>query len=78
MLKIPMERLLKGSAVYGLGTILQRFMGLLLLPFFIRVISPEDYGIVALISLISIALGGLLTLGTENSWGCFISGNRIC
>jgi O-antigen/teichoic acid export membrane protein len=73
-----MGRLLKGSAVYGLGTILQRFMGLLLLPFFTKVISPEDYGIVALISLISIALGGLLTLGTENSRGCFISGNRIC
>jgi O-antigen/teichoic acid export membrane protein len=69
MLKNPIARLLKGSAVYGVGVILQRFMGLLLLPLFTRAISPEDYGVVALISLISIALGGLLTLGTGNSMG---------
>jgi O-antigen/teichoic acid export membrane protein len=69
MLKNPIVRLLKGSAIYGVGVILQRFMGLLLLPIFTSVVSPEDYGIVALISLISIALSGLLTLGTGNSMG---------
>jgi O-antigen/teichoic acid export membrane protein len=48
---------------------LQRFMGLLLLPFFTRELTPADYGVVALISLIGVAMSGLFTLGTGNSMG---------
>ena len=44
-------------------------MSLLLLPFFTRVLTPEDYGVVALISLLSVAMSGLLSLGTGNSMG---------
>jgi len=69
MLKLALTRLAKGSIVYGIGGMLQRFMGLLLLPFFTRVLSPEDYGVVAMISLISIAMSGVFTLGTGNSMG---------
>ena len=64
-----MTRLAKGSLVYGIGGILQRFMGLMLLPFFTNVLTPEDYGVVAMISIIGIAMGGLFTLGTGNSMG---------
>lgn len=69
MLKFALNRLVKGSFVYGIGVVLQRFMGLLLLPFFTRALSPEDYGVVAMISLISIAMSGVFTLGTGNSMG---------
>jgi O-antigen/teichoic acid export membrane protein len=69
MLKIALIRLTKGSLIYGVGGMLQRFMGLLLLPFFTRVLSPEDYGVVALISLVSVAIVGLFNLGTVNSMG---------
>ena len=41
----------------------------MLLPFFTSVLSPKDYGIIALISLISLLLGGVLSLGTGNSMG---------
>lgn len=40
-----------------------------MLPFLTRVLSPKDYGIVALISLISIIMSGVLSLGTGNSLG---------
>ncbi len=69
MLKTSLIRLAKGSLVYGTGSILQRFMGLLLLPLFTRVLSPEDYGIVTLVSLVGVAISGFLTLGTGNSMG---------
>ena len=69
MIKTAIIRLTKGSIIYGLGGVLQRFMGLLLLPFFTHVLTPKDYGIVALISLIGVAMSGLLSLGTGNSMG---------
>ena len=56
MLKKAITRLAKGSMVYGIGGMLQRFVGLLLLPFFTSVLSTEDYGVVALISLVSVAM----------------------
>jgi O-antigen/teichoic acid export membrane protein len=67
VIRIALTRLVKGSLIYGIGSTLQRFIGLLLLPLFTSVLTPEDYGIVALISLIGIAMSGLLTLGTGNS-----------
>jgi O-antigen/teichoic acid export membrane protein len=69
MLKAALTRLAKGSLIYGIGGMLQRFMGLLLLPFFTRVLTPQDYGVVALVSLVSVAMSGLFTLGTGNSMG---------
>ncbi len=69
MIKAAISRLAKGSLVYGLGGMLQRFIGLLLLPLFTRELSPAEYGVVALISLLGIALAGLFSLGTGNSMG---------
>ena len=69
MLKAALTRLAKGSLIYGIGGMLQRFMGLLLLPFFTRALTPQDYGVVALVSLIGVAMSGLFTLGTGNSMG---------
>lgn len=69
MVRAAVIRLSKGALIYGVGGMLQRFIGLLLLPLFTRVLSAEDYGIVALVSLVSVALGGLFSLGTGNSMG---------
>lgn len=69
MLGLELKRLASGSLVYGIGGILQRFLGLLLLPFFTRVLAPGDYGILALVALVSVGVNGLFTLGTGNSMG---------
>lgn len=55
--------------VYGIGAILQRFIGIFLLPFYTRALQPSDYGAMALIGLLSVAMSGLLSLGTGNSMG---------
>lgn len=64
-----MKRLLGNSAVYGLGTVLQKFLGLLVLPFFTRALTPAEYGIIALLTLFSTAISGFFNLGTGNSLG---------
>ena len=69
MIKNAINRLAKGSFIYGIGGMLQRFMGILLLPFFTRVLTPEDYGVISLVSLVGVTMSGLLTLGTGNSLG---------
>lgn len=69
MIKIHLSKLLKGSFIYGIGGILQKFIGLLLLPFFTSVLTPENYGVVALIGLLSVGLAGFFNLGTGNSMG---------
>ena len=69
MLKNSYIQLAKNSFVFGIGTILQRFIGLMLLPFFTHALTPKDFGVVALISLIGLAISGLFTLGTGNSMG---------
>ena len=66
MLKAALTRLAKGSLIYGIGGMLQRFMGLLLLPFFTRALTPQDYGVVALVSLIGVAMSGIFTMGTHS------------
>ena len=69
MLKFELKRLLRGSFVYGLGSVLQRFLSFLLLPLFTRFLQPEDYGAAALVGLLSVGVSGLFSLGTGNSLG---------
>jgi len=69
MLKLELRRLGRNSLIYGIGGVLQRFIGLLLLPLFTRTLSPEDYGVASLIGLVSAGLAGLFNLGTGNSMG---------
>jgi len=57
----------RDTIIYGFGLILNRFLTFIFLPVFTRFLSPSDYGIIALISLIIMALSGILNLGTGNS-----------
>jgi O-antigen/teichoic acid export membrane protein len=43
-----LRRLAGKSVVYGLGTVLLRSVGLLVLPLYTHYLTPEDYGVVAL------------------------------
>lgn len=66
---MEIRRLVRSFLVYGIGGVLQKFMGLLLLPLFTRVLSPEDYGVLALLAFVAVALSGVFNLGTGNSMG---------
>ena len=47
------KQLLGESAIYGLGTVLSRFIGIILLPVLTRMLSQSEYGLLDLLMTIS-------------------------
>ncbi len=63
-----LEKLAKQTAIYGISTIVVRFLSYLLTPFYTRIFGPETYGIVTdVYALIPFALV-LLSMGMESSY----------
>ena len=63
-----LEKLVKQTAVYGISTIVVRFLSYLLTPYYTRIFGQETYGIVTdVYALIPLALT-LLTMGMESSY----------
>lgn len=63
-----LEKLAKQTAVYGISTIVVRFLSYLLTPYYTRIFGQETYGIVTdVYALIPLALT-LLTMGMESSY----------
>ena len=66
-----LEKLAKQTAVYGISTIVVRFLSYLLTPYYTRIFGQETYGIVTdIYALIPLALT-LLTMGMESSYFSF-------
>ncbi|MDE5708310.1 MAG: oligosaccharide flippase family protein, partial [Alistipes sp.] len=63
-----LEKLARQTAVYGISTIVVRFLSYLLTPYYTRVFGQETYGIVTdVYALIPLALT-LLTMGMESGY----------
>ena len=63
-----LEKLAKQTAIYGISTIVVRFLSYLLTPFYTRIFGQETYGIVTdVYALIPFALV-LLSMGMESSY----------
>lgn len=65
-------RLGRTTAVYGLGQVILRFISLLLLPLFTSYLTPTEYGISAMLGLISFVITPIFSLGLGTAIGiCF-------
>ena len=65
---IMLEKLAKQTAIYGISTIVVRFLNYLLTPYYTRIFSQGEYGIVTdIYALIPFALV-LLSMGMESSY----------
>jgi O-antigen/teichoic acid export membrane protein len=53
----------KHTAVFGLGDVAQKFVGFILLPVYMRRLTPEDYGVLAMLSVMSMLCGHLILQG---------------
>lgn len=62
-----LKQLLKDSLIYGLGSTVGKFIGVLLVPIFTRVFPPTEYGVIELIGTISSILLSILVLGLDSS-----------
>lgn len=66
------RRLAGAALVYGLGGVASRTVSLLLLPLFTRFLTAADYGVLALLGIMTTLLAGAVHLGTGSSVGiCF-------
>jgi len=61
------RHLARHTLVYGAGSVLQRFVGFLLIPFYTQYLSPADYGVLALAGLLSSASQQIQLLGMPSA-----------
>jgi O-antigen/teichoic acid export membrane protein len=61
------RRVMRGTATYAAAAVLQRSLGFLLLPVYARVLTPFDYGQLAIVLTVTGALGTILGLGLETA-----------
>ena len=62
-----LKRLGKHSLIYGLGGLVSRILGLLLLPLYTRYLSPSDYGKVETLIAFTIVIGIVLRMGITSA-----------
>src|SRR5438552_16233693 len=60
--------LLRHSAIYGLGSIAARIIGVLLLPLYTRYLSPGDYGLIETLVALSAVLAALVVQGMKSAF----------
>lgn len=61
------KSILKHSLIYGLGNILSRAVGFILIPLYTNYLSPSEYGVLEIIDLASYILAMFLGLGIAQS-----------
>ncbi len=62
-------KLRKTTAIYGVGTAVNRFIALLLLPLFTKYLTPVDYGVLAMLALLSMVVQPIFSLGISAAMG---------
>jgi O-antigen/teichoic acid export membrane protein len=55
--KAAVKRATSRAGLYGVGTVLQNAIGLVMLPIYTRYLTPEDYGVIALLVLANSLFG---------------------
>jgi O-antigen/teichoic acid export membrane protein len=67
-LAAQIQRLVKHSAIYGVGGFVQRALAVLLLPVYLRYLSPSDYGAIETLIALSLIIFTLLRAAIQNSF----------
>jgi len=63
-----LKELLRHSAIYGLGSIVARVVGVLLLPLYTRYLSPSDYGLIETLVALSAVLTALVAQAMKSAF----------
>src|ERR671933_1163273 len=63
-----LKDLLRHSAIYGLGSIVARILGVLLLPLYTRYLTPADYGLIETLVALSAVLAALVAQGMKSAF----------
>jgi O-antigen/teichoic acid export membrane protein len=68
---VSLKRLAKESLIYGLSRYISKFISIFLLPLYTAVLTPEDYGIIDLLSTVMVVSTFLIISGTDSAIGYF-------
>ena len=60
---MTIERLARGTFVYGLGEVASRLLTVLLLPIFTAYLSPTEYGVVSILTALGVVVTSIFSLG---------------
>ena len=58
-----LRSVLRGSSIFAVGQILTRATGFFLIPIYTRFLTPEDYGIIGILSVVVVLTTSVLSLG---------------
>ena len=67
-LLLRLKELVRHSAIYGLGSIVARILGVLLLPLYTRYLSPSDYGLIETLIALSAVLSALVAQAMKSAF----------
>jgi O-antigen/teichoic acid export membrane protein len=59
----------KDSIIYGVGSVIIRFLGLFTLPLFTAYLSPQEYGVLAMLALLTMVAQPVFSLGLSAAMG---------
>lgn len=62
-----LKNIVKHTKIYGLGNILNRAAGLVLLPVYVNVLTPDEYGLYSLVAITMEIVSVLLVMGLGNT-----------
>ncbi len=72
-----LARLTKNTLIYSVGALLNRFIAIVFLPVFTAYLTPTEYGISAILSLVMFIAISVFSLGLGAAVGpCYFEGNR--
>lgn len=76
-MKAKLLELGKDSLIYGVGSVLTRSIGLISLPLFTAYLTPEEFGILALLAILTMAAQPIFSLGLSAAMGpSYFSGDN--
>lgn len=76
-MKHQILRLGKDSLIYGLGSVITRFIGLLMLPLFTAYLKPKEYGVLSMLALLTMVAQPVFSLGLSAAMGpSYFDGNN--
>jgi len=70
------KRVFKDSVIYGLGGLLPKVAGIVLVPIYTRFLLPADYGLMSLVSMITTMTGVVMMLGQNGSLTLFFRSSQ--
>ena len=76
-MRIHLKRLGSETAVYGISTIVGRFLNFLLVPFYTNVLAPGDYGIVTYVYSLIAFVTVIYSYGMESAYFKYSSALEI-